>query len=253
MNSQTPNTNPQLGDYPVVAHPTNTGRMHPVMDNLDQTLRQLIAEVCQEPPLSCQRQNKLCEIYQLVMESGKLWQESTPYYHDALQQMWEYCCQHPQDYDPTVKEVITWLNDELKKRLRRLREAKYRQRQRQISALLTAQEQTIDSWDNCPANPDIEPVLEIWQETLDWVRDDPDQVLQNTCFRGRADINCQVLFLLRFPAETPWSTIAAKFNLTPAEAKDLPKFYNRRCKPILREFGISQGYIEAEQNPEPER
>ncbi|HBL13576.1 MAG TPA: hypothetical protein DD379_19695 [Cyanobacteria bacterium UBA11162] len=214
------------------------------MDNLDETLRQLIAKVCEYPPSSWERQDKLYEIYRLVMQSGKLWQESTPYYNDALQQMWEYCCQHPEDYDPKVKEVITWLNDELKKRLRRLRDAKYRQQHRQSSALPTAEGQTTDPWENCPANPDIEPVLEIWQETLDWVRSDPDEVLQTTCFRGQPAINCQALFLERFPAETPWSTIAADFNLTPQEAKDLPKFYNRRCKPLLRKFGVSQGYLE---------
>jgi len=29
-----------------------------------------------------------------------------------------------------------------------------------------------------------------------------------------------------------------------AEAKDLPKFYSRRCKPLLEQFIIAQGYID---------
>jgi hypothetical protein len=81
------------------------------------------------------------------------------------------------------------------------------------------------------------------------VQADPDGELQKTCFRNRPEINCQILFLKRFPAETPWSEIAAEFSLTPAEAKDLPKFYNRRCLPLVRKFGIAQGYIEETDTP----
>lgn len=235
--TQTPNSQP---------HETDRSQTHPVSDHLNQTLRQLLAAACKHPLKSWQRRDTLDEVYRLVMTSGKLWKDSTPEYSDALQQMWEYCCHHPQDYDSTVKEVITWLNDELKKRLKRLRDQKYRQRRRRISASQITEEPTLDFWQNCAANPDIEPVLDMWQETLNWVRTDPDDVLRNTRFRKRADINAQTLFLQRFPAETPWSAIAAHFNLTPAEAKDLPKFYHRRCKPLLREFGVSQGYIEGD-------
>jgi hypothetical protein len=253
--TQRPDISPKLGDRPRVmatprvANAANTSRVHPDMDNLEYELRQLIAEACNHPSGSWERQDKLDDVYRLVTKSRKLWKESTPYYNDALQQMWEYCCQHPEEYDPTVKGVITWLDDELKKRLRRFKDADRRRRSIPMTNLLTQEGQTTDLVENQPADPDMEPVLEIWEATLNWVRTDPDGVLRSTYFRGRTDINCQALFLRRFPAETPWPTIAAEFNLTPSEALDLPKFYSRRCKPVLREFGLLQGYIEKQDTP----
>ena len=174
----------------------------------------------------------------------RLWKERTLYYNDALQQMWEYCCQHPEEYDPNLKQVITWLDDELKKRLRRYRYAQKKQRERQLTALSTDSGKITDPVDNLKARPDIQPVLDIWSKTLNWVQTDPEGVLHSTCFRKRPEVNCQALFLGRFPTETPWNKIAERLELTPAEAKDLPKWYNRRCLPLLRKFGAERGYIE---------
>ncbi|NES00541.1 MAG: sigma-70 family RNA polymerase sigma factor [Symploca sp. SIO1B1] len=213
------------------------------MDELNQKLCQLMAEACTYPASSLERRQKLSEVHLLVMKSGKLWREYQPYYNDALQQMWEYCLQHPQEYDPTRGSVTSWLNYNLKKQLRRLRDAQYRQKQRQITVTITEYWQTIDPVENLPASPDIEPILEIWENTRTWVETDPKGILKNTLFRKRSDINAQVLLLRRLPPDTPWKNIAAEFQLTPAEAKDLPKFYNRKCLPLLRKFGRSQGYI----------
>jgi hypothetical protein len=222
----------------------NTGQEHHVVDDLDQILRTLIAEACNHPHKSLERRQKLSEVHRLVMKSGKLWKEYAPYYNDALQEMWEFCCQHPEQYDPALKSVITWLDDYLKKRLRNLRDARYRQKAREITALQTEFGETTDLVANLPARADIQPVLEIWEKTLDWVQTDPDNLLCSTCFRGCSHVNCQTLILRRFPLETPWSTIAAEFNLTPPEAKDLPKVYNRKCLPLLRKFAVLQGYVE---------
>ncbi len=214
------------------------------MDDLNQILRTLVAEACNYPPKSLERRQRLSEVHRLVMQSGKLWKEYTPYYNDALQEMWEFCCQNPELYDPTLKSVITWLDDYLKKRLRNFRDAKYRQQRREVTAMRTESGETTDPVVAIPAHPDIQPVLEIWEKTLDWVETDPDQELCSACFRKRCQVNCQALILRRFPPETPWPAIAAEFNLTPSEAKDLPKVYNRKCLPLLRKFAISQGYVE---------
>lgn len=214
------------------------------MKDLDETLRQLVAEACTHPPKSVDRQRALQEMYRLVMQSGKLWREYTPYYADALQQMWEYCCQHLEEYDPTLSGVITWLDNYLKKQLRLFRDRQSRDYKRRAGVAQTEQGDLIDPVDRIPARSETEPVLDVWEKTVNWVKSDPDNVLQATCFRKRAEINAQTLFLMRFPSETSWQVIADRFHLTPAEAKDLPKFYNRRCLPLLRNFGISQGYLD---------
>ncbi|MBD1867728.1 sigma-70 family RNA polymerase sigma factor [Cyanobacteria bacterium FACHB-471] len=214
------------------------------MKDLDETLRQLVAEACTHPPKSVDRQRALQEIYRLVMKSGKLWREYTPYYADALQQMWEYCCQHLEEYDPTLSGVITWLDNYLKKQLRLFRDRQSRDYKRRAGVEQTEQGDFLDPVDRLPARPELEPTLDVWEKTMNWVQTDPQGILQATCFRKRADINAQTLFLMRFPSETSWQVIADRFHLTPAEAKDLPKFYNRRCLPLLRNFGVSEGYLD---------
>ncbi len=214
------------------------------MNDLNQQLCQLIAEARHYPLKSLERRQRIGEVHRLVMKSGKLWRENSPYYTDALQEMWEYCCQHPEEYDPTVKRVITWLNDYLQKRLRRYRDARNRQQQRLLRNLETEEGQTTNALENLPAPPDIQLTLDIWQAALDWIRADPSGVLRRTVFRKRPEINGQVLILRRLPPDKPWSTIAAEFKLTSAEAKDLPKFYHRKCLPLLRKFARSQGFIE---------
>ncbi len=215
------------------------------MNELDLKLRQLIASACEYPLQSLERQQVLAKVHLLVMKSGKLWKEHTSYYNDALQEMWEYCCEHPEEYNPDIKSPIVWLDDELKKRLRRMRDAKYRQQRRFLIAKQTEQKVKNNPIDDIVASPDIQPAMEIWEKTISWVQEDPDTKLRSICFRKRPVINAQALILRRLPPDTlSWKTIAAEFNLNPQEAKDLPKFYNRKCLPLLREFGLTNGYIE---------
>ena len=188
------------------------GQEHNIVDDLDQQLRRLIAAACQHPPRSRWRRQHLRELHRLVMQSGKLWKEYTPYYNDALQEMWEFCYQHPEQYDPELNGVITWLDDRLKKRLRNLRDAASRQRAREVTGFQNETGETTDIIANLPARLDIQPVLEIWEKTVAWVEADPDQVLRSTCFRKCSHVNCQTLIQWRFPSEKPWATIAAEFG-----------------------------------------
>jgi hypothetical protein len=223
------------------------------MNDINETLRQLIDEARNLALHSVLRQQKIHQIYVLVMKSGKLWREYKPYYNDALQDMWEYCCSHLEEYDPTKKEVITWLNDEIIKALKRY---KYREETRpgkrhQIHLNLNADtsEELINSLDNLPPEKlhkppsDIVPLLDMWEQTVQWVNTDPGQLLSNTYFQNRPEINAKVLILWRLPPDIPWKDIAKEFNLNDADAKNLPKWYNRHCLPLLRKFGYDQGYI----------
>ena len=215
------------------------------MNELDLKLRELIATALLYPSQSSERQQVLAQVHLLVMKSGKLWREHTSYYNDALQEMWEYCCEHLEEYNPDIKGPIVWLDDELKKRLRRMRDGKYRQQRRFITIKQTEQGVTNNPIDDIASSPDIQPAIEIWEKTIQWVEEDPDRQLRSICFRKRPEINAQALILRRIPPDTlAWKTIAAEFKLNLQETKDLPKFYHRKCLPLLRQFGLSQGYIE---------
>lgn len=215
------------------------------MCDLDKKLKQLVADACALPPRSPKRQRIIQELHYWVTTSKKLWKDSAPYYGDALQDMWVYCCEHLDDYDASIAGVITWMNSHLKRRLNNYRDRQTRNQRRHLSMIETSEGQRLDPVDALPARPDTRPLLEMMEQILEWVQTDSDGMLRATCFRKQAHINAQVLFFLRFPAKTPWQAISNQFDLNQAEAKDLPKFYNRRCLPLFRAFGLSQGYLDS--------
>ena len=229
------------GEYPeyVQTHSTRRSLMTNTrqVDNLNQQLLQLVDRACSYPAKSLQRRQKLNELVRVVMKSGKLWKENTPYYNDALQQTWLYFCRNPEQYNPESCSVITWLNNCLKWRLQDLRSAKATEQARTVSGPMPGTESTANSIENLSAPPDIPAILE---QTYQWAQTDPDGELASTHVKGRHDVTCQILILRRLPPETPWKTIALEFNLPPSTA---PNFYKRECLPRLRNFARLQGYI----------
>ena len=213
---------------------TNTRQV----DALNQQLLQLVVLACLYPAYSLQRRQKLTELVRVVIKSGKVWKENTPYYNDALQQTWLYFCRNPEQYNPERCSVITWLNNCLKWRLQDLRSAKATEQARTVSGQMPGTESTANSLENLPAPLDIPAILE---ETYQWAEADPDGELASTHVKERRDVTCQILILRRLPPETPWKTIAVEFNLPPSTA---PNFYKRECLPRLRNFALSQGYID---------
>ena len=215
-------------------------------DNLSEHLRQLVSEACSYPPKSCQRRRTLNKIIREVTKSKKLWEETTPYYQDALQQTWIYLCKNLEKYDHNSASLITWLNGYLRWRLKDLKQDKANSDkltkpifQKDIKGKI----RPISLEDAETARSDIPPMLE---ETIDWAQTDSDGKLRKTIFRKRPEINAQVLILQRLPPEISWEDIAKEFGFEKdsPEAKDLSKFYSRKCYPLLREFGSDEGYLE---------
>lgn len=208
------------------------------VSNLNQQLQHLVAEACSHPAKSLMRRQKLSEIVRVVIKSGKLWKENTPYYNDALQKTWLYFCRNPEQYNPESCSVLTWLDNCLKWRLQdfRSKEAKIQANTVPLSSLSI--ENTTNAVESLPAAADIPPILE---ETYQWAFTDPDNDLASTHVKGRPDVTCQILILRRLPPETPWKNIAKEFNLPPSTA---PNFYKRECLPRLRNFALRQGYHE---------
>ena len=206
-------------------------------DNLNQQLGQLVAQARSYPAKSLMRRRKLNELVRVVMKSGKLWKENTPYYKDALQQTWLYFCRNLDQHDLTKCSVITWLNNCLKWRLQDFHSSQVQHQARTVPASILGTDETTNSIENLPASPDIPPIIE---ETYQWVQTDPDGELRSTHVRDRPDVNCQIIILRRLPPETSWKAIALEFNLPSSTA---PNFYKRECLPRLRKFALLQGYI----------
>lgn len=217
-----------------------------VKPDLNQQLKMLVEDARSFPAGSPERQGAFAEIVRLVMRSGKLWRESTAYYPDSLQEMWEYCFRyidHPEKgYDSSVCTVVTWLDDRLKKNLRRYRDRKYRQQKRHVFALRSDEGQFVDPVEALASPADSHTALKIWASLIRWVQADPEHRLrQRKCVRY-PQINAQILLLKRLPPdEQSWEDIAAEFS---ADKKYIAQWYSRYCNSLLREWGRAEGYLE---------
>ncbi len=199
-------------------------------------LRQLIADTCKHPQGSIERQRGLNKIVRAIAQSGKLWQEHTPYYEDALQQMWLYFSRNlceattsKKPYDSTRSSVITWLDRYLRKRL----EDFYLESQHEVST--KAPESSVQFLEASINMPSLE------EEVREWVETDADGELRSTYIKGHPEVNCQMLILRRLPPRTEWKTLSEEFNLS---ISTLNAFYRRQCFPRLRKFGEKHGYLE---------
>lgn len=210
---------------------------------IEEQMSQLVRETCKHPPNSSQRRKGLSQLIRLIHKSGKLWRKYTPYYEDALQMMWQHLCRNlceaPRggQYDPSRGSVTTWLNWYLKRRLQDLRSQAEAEKKRRTFPQSSDAQETLNFIENIAADPDIPPILE---ETRHWAETDPDGELNGVHIKGRPDITCQVLILRRLPPETSWKTLADEFNCS---LPTLAGFYKKQCRPRLRKFGKSQGYL----------
>ena len=214
------------------------------MNERQEQVRTLIAEACNHPVGSPQRQRRLTQIIRLI--GRQLWQENVSYYQDALQQTWIYFCQNLCEgktgcaYDPEKAYVVTWLNAYLKRRLQDgyINVQKQRaQTVRASSSKVGSDGQPIDLIDTLPAKPDVPPLL---TDVRAWATSDPEQTLTRIHLTNHPQITCQLLILKRLPPETPWKELAIELGVS---VGTLSSFYQRQCLPLLREFGKSQGYL----------
>ncbi|NET58264.1 MAG: sigma-70 family RNA polymerase sigma factor [Symploca sp. SIO2E6] len=206
---------------------------------MDDELSEFACQICQFPPGSLQRRQGLNRLIQAIIKSGKLWWENTPYYEDALQKTWLYLCRNlcqpktGKQYDPARGTVTTWLDYYLKKRLK---DFWIEEQEKKNRCVFPDGDNKYDPLDTVPS-PQRMPILE---ETRNWAETDSDGELRRTHIKGRPDLNCQVLILRRLPPQTAWKELAAEFNCPDST---LANFYIRQCRPRLRKFGESQGYL----------
>lgn len=211
------------------------------MENIPQTLSQLAREACEYPPGHRERQKRLTKIIRLV--NSKLWKENTTYYEDALQETWVYFCQNicegktAKPYDPEKANITTWLNNYLRWRLKDGYITIEKNKKQLAPVRVDQNNKFVDPVDNLAAKSDTPSLLE---EIKDWALKDPELKLRQTRLDKHPQITCQLLILKRLPPETSWKKLAEQYGVS---AGTLSSFYQRKCKPLLREFSKYQGYI----------
>lgn len=216
----------------------------PSINNWHQQLQQLVRQVCQYPVDSRQRRKGFNQIIRMIQQSGKLWRDSVPYYEDALQDTWLHfsrnLCEATTAEQPYCDEacfIIARLNAYLKRRLQDYAtRATEEQKQREPKRVSSSGE-ILDPVEEIAAPVPTPSLLEAVQA---WVEADESGALRNIHVKGRPDVNCQVLILQRLPPETAWKDLATEFGLS---ISTLSGFYEKQCRPLLRQFGQAEGYL----------
>ncbi len=209
-------------------------------------LNQLVSKACYHPAGSVERQKVLDRLVRAIQASKKLWRENTPYYEDALQKTWFYLCRNLCEavttnlYDPEKASVITWLNNYLKHRLKDFERQKIEELRNTEPIRIGDEGNPIDPVPNIPARPNVPPIeVEIGK----WLETDPKEELNSIHVKGYPEVTIKALIERRLPDNyREWTTIAEEFGIQ--NVSTLRSFYNRQCKPRLREFGQQQEYVE---------
>lgn len=204
-----------------------------------QEINELAKEACRHPKGSNRRQRCLNEIVRRVTRSKKLWRENVPYYQDALHKTWDYFCQNvceattaKEAYNPDKANLITWLNNYLRWRLKDF-ELEDREQNRifrqpvddeDILSQLAAPE---------PDEPDILQEFQEWLET--------DEELNTTHLQGKAHITAKVMIMRRLIYPQSWEELSQEFGVS---VSTLSGFYQRKCMPLVHKFAKEYGYKE---------
>lgn len=197
-------------------------------------------QACQFAPNELKRKLYLTQLIRCIERSGRLWKEASPYYEDALQMTWVYCCLNLCEsktgnaYDSTRASVVTWLNSYLKWRLHDLSVAHQKGNAHVDISELSDWSTILDSSQH---RPEVPPILE---ETREWAERDPDYELRSLALKNHSHVTAQYLILERLPPEKSWQSISDELDIS---ISTLSSFYRRHCLPALRKFGKNQGYL----------
>ncbi len=211
------------------------------MDTSLTSLTDRVLAIRQYPVGSVERQRSLTQIIRTMQRSGKIWRDcriSADQYQEALQQTWVWFCQNIDHYDPTQASLTTWFNCILKYRIKDvLRDVQMHQHHTFNASCVEA----LDVIDNLPAAP-VDQSLQLLAETLAWLEREGDR-LQQIIIRNHPRVNAHGLILRRLPmsGQATWEALSAEFGVA---IPTLSSFYQRKCLPLLREFGTVQGWIE---------
>lgn len=187
-----------------------------------------------------ERQRRLNPLIYAMQQSGKIWRGGGSIdldgYEEALQKTWLYFCKNIDAYDPDKAQVLTWFNNYLRYRIKDYNIEQWEEAKRRMSSRETSEPGEFgDLIERIPDRGDIPPILE---QVRGWLETEP--LLLTIHLRQRPDVHCQMLLLRRLPPETPWKALSQEFKVP---IPTLSNFYQQRCFPHLRDWGMKQGYL----------
>lgn len=173
------------------------------MDELDRYLKGLAAEAKRHPPRSTQRRRAVNRLLEAIRQSGKLFCDGRydfppEVYHDALQKTFEYISKKVvDDYDPTLAQMMTWVNKKLnfafKDEIKNFKKERER-KSREISSSNPLSQDNKSTLEDILTSESAPFVSDQLRQILE---EDPEGLFKAQHMRGRPDVNFQTVALYR--------------------------------------------------------
>ncbi len=206
-------------------------------NELDEHLKQLSKEAQQFSPYSRERQIALNKLLSLIIKSGKI---ISPYsgqlkglhedvYAEALQNLFIYICTRIEDYNPDRGEVLTWVNFLFKNRF--LREA-YMSTTTANKTRKKIETISINSLDCELVDTKYQSNNSLFDEVVEYVKNDPENIFRKTYLANHPDVNFQVLAIKKIDGAS-WKELAEEYKI---QIATLSSFYQRCLKKFAPKF-----------------
>ncbi|WP_246162756.1 hypothetical protein [Brasilonema sennae] len=186
-------------------------------DVLDYQLRQLVKEAQLHPPKSRERRKALNRLIKKIQDSGKItrlptWKDFPNFqdiYDEALGKTWMKICENIQTYNPQ-HPVMAWVNQIMNSRFFEI----LRQARRQQAIFCLDELYSLEVGFDNSAKGQLSRVRKELQEkeisqthensenrlVREFIKDDPERILQNTYIVNDINANLQRILLMRLDA-----------------------------------------------------
>lgn len=200
---------------------------HQFMDEQNLYLQALIKEACSHPPNSPQRRKALNSIIRGVLKSPYIWKAAGDVYEEALNETMKVVCKKLcEKYHPEQGLFLHWFNACLRNQYKDQVRAVQRDRSHKYTGELNLLDQVI-------SGVDATLLLNTWESFVQWIEDNPDNILSDCYIKNNPRANCQSLAYLRIVLGKEWQEIAASVGSTDSTVRS---YWCRKCDPLLREW-----------------
>ena len=230
------------------------------MDDRDERLSALIAQVCQNPAKSRKWRTAMNQLLREIQQLPKLKKSTHPNYPEALNLTLEWVSREITQFEqrqPSIStSFVNWVNGYLGWRIKDLYspdkdapislDAPIAVDAGAITRLEQLPDFTLSGLDGMIESAQKETIQRIGLELELYIEQDPEENLRNSYPSSCPECNCQFLSLRRVLKEPP-----DKFKDLAEELKvkytTLNSHWKRKCEPLLQEIASNLGYGQEQQ------
>lgn len=203
------------------------------MNELELHLQSLIQEACSHPPTSPQRRKTINRLLRVLENLKSSRNRGDGIYEEALYKtMFTLSKTVCDKYDPSRGLFLTWFNTCLRNQYRDELRALKRDRDRRQSVWQN-EEAELDPLDLIASPVDANLLLDTWESFVQWIKDDPENLLKNCHIKNNPQANCQLLGYARLIIGKEWQEIATEVS---APRSVISSHWCRKCEPLLQEW-----------------